>query len=179
MSYLTTCNLPWFMDLTLQVPMQYCFFTALDFTSTTRHIHEWAHFHSPSHFNHSEAISNWPPHFPSSILDTFQPGDGGHLSVSYFLAFSQCPWGSLGKNTGVDWHFLFQDTTFCQNFSLWPVYLGWPYTAWLIDSPNYANPLAMTSLWSTKAIELISSALAGKFFTIEPPEKSSSQYAIG
>ena len=24
-SCLTTCNLPWFMDLTLQVPMQYCF----------------------------------------------------------------------------------------------------------------------------------------------------------
>ena len=23
-SYLTTCNLPWFMDLTFQVPMQYC-----------------------------------------------------------------------------------------------------------------------------------------------------------
>ena len=25
MSSLTTCNLPWFMDLTFQVPMQYCF----------------------------------------------------------------------------------------------------------------------------------------------------------
>ena len=23
-SYLTTCNLPWFMDLTFQIPMQYC-----------------------------------------------------------------------------------------------------------------------------------------------------------
>ena len=39
---LTTSNLPWFMDLTFQVPMQYCFysirfyFSPLD-TSTTRH----------------------------------------------------------------------------------------------------------------------------------------------
>ena len=41
-SCLTTSNLPWFMDLTFQVPMQYCiysirfYFSPLD-TSTTRH----------------------------------------------------------------------------------------------------------------------------------------------
>ena len=37
-SCLITSNLPWFMDLTFQVPMQYCFFTASEFTFTTRHI---------------------------------------------------------------------------------------------------------------------------------------------
>ena len=35
---------PWFMDLTFQVPTQYCFFTASDFTSITSYIHSWALF---------------------------------------------------------------------------------------------------------------------------------------
>ena len=50
-SCLTTSNLPWFMDLTFQVPIKYfllllllllfvfVFFAASDFTFTTRHIH--------------------------------------------------------------------------------------------------------------------------------------------
>ena len=33
-------------------------------------------------------------------------------------------------------------STFCQNSPPWPVHLGWPYTAWLIDS------LSWTRLWS-------------------------------
>ena len=37
-SCLITSNLPWFMDLTFQVPTQYFFFTALEFTFTIRHI---------------------------------------------------------------------------------------------------------------------------------------------
>ena len=60
-SCLTTSNLPWFMDLTFQVPMQYCslqhwtlihgpnipgfyatlFFTASDLASITSHILNW------------------------------------------------------------------------------------------------------------------------------------------
>ena len=43
-SCLTTSSLPWFMDLTFQVPMQYCFFTAWDVTSITSHIHNRASF---------------------------------------------------------------------------------------------------------------------------------------
>ena len=46
-SCLTTTSLPWFMDLTFQVPMQFHFlllFTALDFTSITHHIHNWVLF---------------------------------------------------------------------------------------------------------------------------------------
>ena len=38
---LTTSNLPWFMDLTFQVPMQYCSLQASDFASITSHIHSW------------------------------------------------------------------------------------------------------------------------------------------
>ena len=31
---------------------------------------------------------------------------GAHLLVSYFFAFSYCPWGSSSRNTGVGCHFL-------------------------------------------------------------------------
>ena len=52
---------------------------------------------------------------------------GVHLSVSYHFAFSNCSWGSQGKNTEVICHSLLQWTTICQNSPPWPVYLGWPY----------------------------------------------------
>ena len=57
-SYLTTCNLPWFMNLTFQVFMQ-DYSAASDFTFITRHIHNWASFL----FILSEAISRrrWQP----------------------------------------------------------------------------------------------------------------------
>ena len=41
-SYLTTSNLPWFMDLTFQIPMQYC--SLQHRTSITSHIHNWVLF---------------------------------------------------------------------------------------------------------------------------------------
>ena len=59
------------------VPSSYAilFFTALDFTFTTRHIHSWASFPLwPGHFILPGAISNCPLLFSSSIFDTFQPG---------------------------------------------------------------------------------------------------------
>ena len=41
-SCLTTSNLPWFMDLTFQVPMQYCsIYKHQTFTSITSHIYNW------------------------------------------------------------------------------------------------------------------------------------------
>ena len=42
-SYLTTSNLPWFMDLTFQVPMQYCSLQHQS-TSITSHICNWVLF---------------------------------------------------------------------------------------------------------------------------------------
>ena len=103
----------------------------------------------PRFFILSGAIGNWPLFFPSSILDTFWPG-GVHLLVSYRFSFSYCLWGFQGKNTGVGCHFLLQRTTICQNSSLWPVRLGWPYTAWFIASLSYTSPFATTRLWSMK-----------------------------
>ena len=67
-SCLTTSNLPWFMDLTFQVPVQYCFFTASDFTSIISHIHNWALFcFGPASsfflelFLHSSSVAYWTP----------------------------------------------------------------------------------------------------------------------
>ena len=37
----TSSNLPWFMDLTLQVPMHFVFFNRSNFTSVTSPIHNW------------------------------------------------------------------------------------------------------------------------------------------
>ena len=63
------------------------FFTTLDSTFTTRHIHNWASLLLwPSHFILFGAISNCPPLFPSSIMDTFQPG-GSLSSVTFFCLF--------------------------------------------------------------------------------------------
>ena len=62
------------MDLTFQVPMQYCslqhwILLSPPDTSTTEHRLLW-----PSHFVLSGVISNHSLLFPSSILDTFQTG---------------------------------------------------------------------------------------------------------
>ena len=105
------------------------FFTALDFSFTTRYIHNWASFLLwPSCFILNGALRNCPPLFPSSTLDTFQPGWGGaHHSVSYLFASSYYSRGSCSKNTGVGCHFLFQWTTFfVRTLQYDPYVLGGP-----------------------------------------------------
>ena len=63
------------------------FFTVLDFTFTIRHIHNWTSFPlCPCLFILSGAISNCPPLFPSSILDTFCPA-GLIFRCHIFLPF--------------------------------------------------------------------------------------------
>ena len=142
-SWLGTCNLPWFMDLKFQVPMQYCCFTAPNFTFTTRHVYNWASFpFLPSHFILSGTISNCPLLFPSSTLDTFWLE--GFIFWSFLFAFSCCSW------QGLVCHSLLQWTTFCLNSPLWPFHLGWACTVWLIASLNYTSPFALTGLWSMK-----------------------------
>ena len=122
-SCLTTSNFPWFMDLTFQVPMQYC--SIADLASIISHIHNWVLFLLWLHsFILSGVIS---PVISSSILGTYQPRSS--LSVSYHFAFSYCSWGSQGKNKEVVCHSLLQWTTFCQTSPLIPVHLGWPHRA--------------------------------------------------
>ena len=155
-SYLTTSNLPWFTELTFQVPMQYCSLQHRTFlsppnTSTTEHCLHFGTF--TSFFMEllavalcSSPVAYWTP------FDLGWGGGGVHLPVSYLFAFSNCSWDFQGKNTRRGGHFLLQWTTFCQNFPLWLVHLGWPCKAWLIASLSYASLFAMTRLWSMKGV---------------------------
>ena len=126
-SCLTTSNLPWFMDLTFQVPMQYCslqHWTLLlsPVTSTTGYCFCFG-FIPPFFlelFLHWSPVAYWAPTDP-----------GVPLSVSYHFAFSYCSCGSQGKNTEVVCHSLLQWTTFCQTSPPWLVRFVWPHTACL------------------------------------------------
>ena len=99
-SYLITFNLPWFMDLTFQVPMQYCSLqhrTLLPspVTSTTGGVfalapslHSFWSYFSTDLQQHIGHLLTW----------------GVHLLVFYLFAFSYCSWGSQGRNTAMDCH---------------------------------------------------------------------------
>ena len=121
-SCLTTSSLPWFMDLTFQVPIQYCslqHWTLLLSPVTSTAGHCFCPGSIPSFFLelflHSSPVAYWAP------TDLGVP-----LSVSYHFAFSYCSWGSQGKNTEVACHSLLQWTTFCQTSPLCPPILGGP-----------------------------------------------------
>ena len=143
-SCLTTYNLPWFMDLTFQVPLQYCSLQNCTLlpsavTSTTGRCF---HFGSASPFFlelflHSSPVAYWAPTDLSN----------SSFSVTSF-AFSYCSWGSQDKNTEVVCHSLLQWIMFCLNCPLWPVRLRWPYTAWLIASLLYKVVVHVISLVS-------------------------------
>ena len=145
-SCLTTSNLPWVMDLTFQVPMQYCslqhrILLLSPVTSTTGYCFC---FGSISSF-FLEFSLHWSP------IAYWAPTDMGSLSFSalsfclfiLFMGFSrQEYWSGLP--------FPFKWTTFCQNSPPWPRLLGWPCTAWLIVS------LSLTRLWSMWSDWLVS-----------------------
>ena len=143
-SCLTTSNLPWFMNLTLQVPM-ILFFTGSNFTSITSHIHSWALFSLWVHpFILSGVIS---PLFSSSILGTNQPGEFIFQCQSFCLFILLMVFSRQEYWPGLP--FLFQCTTFCQNSPLWPVHLGWLYMALLVVS------FSLTKLWSMRSVWLV------------------------
>ena len=128
-SCLATSNLPWFMDLTFQVPMQYCSLqhqTLLPspVTSTTGHcfcIGSISSFFLEL-FLHSSPVTYWAPTDLRS----------SSFSVLSFLPFHTVH-GVL-KNPEVVYYSLLQWITFCPNTSLWPIHHGCPYMAWLIVS---------------------------------------------
>ena len=96
------------MDLTFQVPTEYCFLQHQILPSSpetsTALFPLW-----PSCFIFSEAISSSPLLFPSSILATFQPGELSFGVTSFcpfiqFMRFSgQVYWGSLAFPPPVDY----------------------------------------------------------------------------
>ena len=126
-SCLTTSNLPWFMDLTFQVPMQYCLLqhrSLLLSPVTSTNVCCFC-FGSISSF-FLELFLHWSP------VAYWAPSTWGvHLSVSCLSTFLYCSWGSQDKNTEVVCHSLLQWTTVCRNSPPRPVHRGWPYMAWL------------------------------------------------
>ena len=119
-SCLTTSILPWFMDLTFQVPMQYCslqHWTLLPspVTSTTGYCFCFGSVSSffMELFLYSSPVAYW---VPTNL--------GVHLSVSYIFAFSYCSWGSQGKNTEMVCKWI---TTNCGKFwERWEYQTTWP-----------------------------------------------------
>ena len=92
-SCLNTSNFPWFIDLTVQIPMQFCSLqhqTLLPLPITSQ-VLLWLHL-----FILSGIIS---PLISSSIAYWAPTTWWVHLSVSYLFAFSYCSWGSQGKST--------------------------------------------------------------------------------
>ena len=134
-SSLTTSNLPWFMDLTFQVSMQYCSLQHRTLLSSpvTSTIGCCFCFGSVSSFFlelflHWSQVACWPPiDLGSSSFSV--------LSFCIFILFMgysrQEYWNGLPFPSPVD-HIL--STGNDRSFPPWPVHLGWPYTAWLIVS---------------------------------------------
>ena len=101
-SCLTMFNFPWFMDLIIQVAVQYCPLqhqTLLSPPDRSTAEHHYCFGTAASFFLellvfalHSSPVPYWTP---SNL--------GAHL-----LAFSYCSWVSHHKNTGLVWHSLLQ-----------------------------------------------------------------------
>ena len=95
MSCVTTSNLPWFMDLTFQVPMQYYslqHWTLLP-SPVTATMGRCFHLGCVSSF-FLELVLHWSP------VAFWAPTDLGSSSFSVLSScLSICSWGSQGKNT--------------------------------------------------------------------------------
>ena len=118
-SCLTTSNLFWFMDLTFQIPMQYCSLQHLTFTSITSHIHNWLFLLWLHLFILSGVISSL---ISSSILGTYLPGEF-FFQCPFFCLFmlfmglaSQEYWSGLSFPSPVDHTLSELSTTTCPSW---------------------------------------------------------------
>ena len=118
-SCLTTSNFPWFIDLTFQVPMQYCSFQ------------HWTLLLSP--VTSTTGCCFYFGSITSFFLELFLHDPIWEFIFQFpmFLLFHNRSWCFQGKNTEVVCHSLLQWTTFCQTSPPWPIRLGWPHMAWL------------------------------------------------
>ena len=126
-SYLTTSNVPWFMDLTFQVPMQYCSLqhrTLLLSPVTSTTCCCFCFGSVPLFF--LELFLHWSP-VAYWALNDLGSSSFSVLSFCLFILFisfyRQGYWSALPFLSPVD--------HICQNSPPWPVCLGWPYMAWL------------------------------------------------
>ena len=142
-SCLTTSNLPWFMDLTFQVPMQYCSLqhqTLLPSPVTSTAGHYFCFGSIPSFFLelflYSFQVAHWAP---------TDLGNSSFSVISFclfilFMKFSrQENWSGLPFPSPVD-HVL-------SELSPMSIHLGWLYTAWPIVSLNWTRLCSMWSVW--------------------------------
>ena len=126
-SCLTTSNLPWFMDLTFQVPMQYCSLQLLTLLPSPVPFTTGCSFcfgSIPSFF--LELFLHWSPvayWAPTNLWSS----SFSILSFCLFLLFMgfsrQEFWSDLPFPSPVD-HIL-------SDLSTWPNHFGWPHTACL------------------------------------------------
>ena len=128
-SSLTMSDIPWFMDLTFQVPMEDCSLQCQTWFSppdTNRLFH-----FGPAISLLLELVVIA---LCSSPVIYWIPSNLGVLIFQYhFFFFSYYSWGSPGNNTEWGSHFLVQWPSFCQNASLWPIYVRDPaqHGSWL------------------------------------------------
>ena len=138
-SCLTSSNLPWFMDLTFQVAMQYCSLQYQTLLSSPD-IPNWAslHFGSATSFFLEllvvvlcfTPVAYWRP---SELGDSSFDAISFRHFVQFIRSSQQVYWGVCRP--------LLQWIMFCRT----PACLGWPHMAWLIASSSYASCFAMTS----------------------------------
>ena len=140
---LTTSNLPWFMDLTFQVPVQYY---------SSQH---WKSRSSPdtsttgSCFHFGPATSFFLGLLVVALhssrveyLIPSDPGDSSFATIFFVFLYSswdswQVYWGALPFPPPLDY---ILSGLFSMNLSCF----GWPYMVWLITSLSYANHFAIT-----------------------------------
>ena len=142
-SCLTTSNLPWFVGLTFQVPMQYCSLQHQTLLSPSDISTTGCCFCfdlASSLFLELLVIA-----LCSSPVAYWTPSDlGGLIFWSHiFLPFYTVhgvftprilEWFAISSSSG----------PFCQNSPLWPDHLAWPCMAWLMASLSYTSPFAVT-----------------------------------
>ena len=112
------------MDLTFQVPMQYCSLqhrTLLLSSVTSTTVYCFCFGFIPSFF--LELFLHW---FPVAYWAPTNSGSSSFsiLSFCLFILF-------MGFSKQVVCHSLLQWTTFCQTSPPWPTHPQWPYVAWL------------------------------------------------
>ena len=131
------------MDITFQVPMQYC------------SLRYWTLF--PYHVASTTGCCFCFAPISSFFLELFLHsslvayGAPADLGSSSFRVLSFCLFiifvGFTRQEYWSGLPFLLQRTTFCQNSPPWPVCRGWPYMAWLIVSLNWTRLWSMWSDW--------------------------------
>ena len=139
-SCLTTSSFLWFMDLTFQIPTQYCSLQHLIllWTPDTSTTENFIHFGLAASFIQGLLVILLLS-FPGTYWTPSDLGDSsfGVISFWHFIQFMRF----LQQVYGVFCHSFLQWITFCQNSLLWPVSLWWPCIVWLIASLSYTSPV--------------------------------------